>query len=90
MVTVVSGLTVLYEGCDALRLGYGTILVSDQNCFEVKNLFTQLGNCSRKGVVLATEDLDFSLQVGKPLFLPLTTFQSCNPIVLLDSMSNQM
>lgn len=87
MVTVISGLTMLYEGCDALRLGYWAILVSNQNRFEVKNLLTQLSNCSRKGVVFATEDLDFGLQVGKPLFLPLTTFQSCNPISLLISLS---
>ena len=53
--------------------------------FEVNNLFAKLRDGSRKSIILRAEDLDFGLQISKPLLLTLATLESSDPTIVLDT-----
>ena len=50
---------------------------------QIHNLFAHLGNLGGQGVVFRAEELNFGLQVGKPLFFSLPTFKSSNTTKML-------
>lgn len=64
-----------------LSLRDGAVLVSKQKCLEVYYLLTKLSDGSRESIVLCTEQLNLSLQVGKPLLLSLTTLEGSNTVI---------
>lgn len=57
-----------------------TVFVGQEEGLEVYYFLAKLSNGSRKSIVLCTEQLDLSLQIGKPLLLSLTTLQGGNPV----------
>lgn len=63
----------------ALCLGYWTIFVRQQYSLEIHNLLPELAHLCRERVILTAKDLDFSLQICKPLLLALSAFQCSNP-----------
>ena len=62
-----------------------TLLVCQKQGFEVNNLFAKLRDGSRKSIILRAEDLDFGLQISKPLLLTLATLESSDPTIVLDT-----
>lgn len=58
-----------------LSLRDRAVLVSKQKRLEVDDLLAQLSDGRTKSVILCAEELDLSLQIGKPLLLSLTTLE---------------
>lgn len=61
-----------------LLLGDRAVLVCEQESLEIHDFFSELRNLACQSIVFTTEHFDFGLEVGKPLLLTLTTFQSGN------------
>lgn len=68
--------TVHHHGAEALGLRNRTVLVGEQHGFEVDDLLTQLSDSRRERIILGREQFHLRLQVGKPLLLALSTFES--------------
>lgn len=64
----------------ALLMTYSTVLVLQQECLELDNLFAQLGALRRQSVVLLRKNFDLGLEVGQPLLLSLPTLKSSDPV----------
>lgn len=74
------GHSIHHQWAESLRLGNGTILVSEQQGFQVDNFFTELGHCGSESIILGSEQLNLGLKVGQPLLLALSTFERRNPV----------
>ena len=62
----------------ALLLSDGTVFVGKQKSLEVDNLLSQLRNLLSQSFILTAKYLHLGLEVGKPLLLALSTFESRN------------
>lgn len=69
------GNAIHHHTADSLSLRDRAIFVREEQSLQIYNLLTQLSYLCTKGIILATEYFNFSLKVGKPLLLALSTFQ---------------
>jgi hypothetical protein len=58
--------------------------VCQKQGFEVDDLFAKLRDGSRQSIILCAKDLNFGLQISKPLLLTLATFESSDATIMLD------
>ena len=63
-----------------LSLSHRAVSVRKQQAFQADNFFPQLSDLTRQRVVLSRKQFHLGLQIGEPLFLPLTTFERSNSV----------